>query len=159
MSDAYEPRYSEPKKSSSGLKVFAILGCGCLGLLLLCGGGCGAFMYFGVQQLKKSKPWTDTIARASANSEVANELGSPLEAGWMPMGGTAKMNIQKDASGKETGDVDMVVPLEGPNGKGSVHIVGKSTTGQWEYSKMEVTLPSGKIVNLLDGAKPNGGKK
>jgi hypothetical protein len=154
MSDAYEPRYGEPRKSSGGgaMKWVLGLGCGCLGLVLLCAGGCGVMMYMGTQQMKKTKLWTDVVAKASANNEVTDEMGSPLEAGWMPMGGSSQFQVQ-NTNGVETGNVDMIIPLEGPKGKGSVHVVGKSTTGQWEYSKMEVTNPSGKKVDLLKGAK------
>lgn len=157
MSDAYEPRYSEPRKSSSssGLKIFAILGCGCLGLVIVCGGGCGAFMYYGLQQLKKTKPWTDAVAKANGNAEVTAELGSPVESGWMMQGA---YNVQQ-TGGAETGNVDVTIPLGGPKGKGSVHVVGKSTTGQWDYTTMEVTTDSGKKIDLLKGTKPNEIKK
>jgi len=151
MSDAYEPRYSQPPRSSGGgaMKWVLGLGCGCLALVLICAGGCGGFMYYGVQQLKKTKPWTDAVARANANPEATAELGSPIESGWMMQG---TYNVQQ-SGGTETGNVDVTIPLEGPKGKGSVHVVGKSTSGQWDYTTMEVTTDSGKRIDLLKGAK------
>jgi len=82
MSDAYEQRYSEPKRSGGGggaMKVILGLGCGCLGLVMICAGGCGGFFYYGVSKLKQTKPWTDTVAKANANTDVTSELGSPVE--------------------------------------------------------------------------------
>jgi hypothetical protein len=67
-------------------------------------------------------------------------------------------NVQQTGAG-ETGNVDINIPLSGSKGKGSVHVVGKSSNGQWDYSTMEVTTDSGKKIDLLKGAKPDGGKK
>lgn len=121
---------------------------GCLLPILACG-GCFAVIggaVFGA--LKSSDPYKEGVAKAKASPAVRDALGEPIQEAWYVSG---NLNTQT-TNGVETGNADLTIPLSGPKGSGSVHVVGQKNAGTWTYSTMDATLPGqNHPVNLLAG--------
>lgn len=81
--------------------------------------------------LKSSEPYQTAVARAKADEKVVAALGTPISEGFP----TGKVNTNNDS-----GDADIHVPLTGPKGKGTLHVVGTKSAGTWTYSTMSVTI-------------------
>jgi hypothetical protein len=131
---------------SRNWKWFVPTGC-CLGTLLcvilaVAVFGFSIFAIFsGVSAaLKGSEPYKVAVARANANEKVIAALGTPMTEGF-PSG---SINTHND-----TGDVDLSIPISGPKGKGTIHVVGTRSAETWTYSKMSVTITgTGQTIDL-----------
>ncbi len=81
------------------------------------------------------------MARTRANAEVTAVLGTPIDAGF-PSG-----NI--DRTGR-SGHADLSIPISGPDGKGTIHLVAEKSDGQWSFSTLEVAIrPTGELIDLI----------
>ncbi len=100
--------------------------------MLFCGGiiTLVVTMLFGM--MKGSKPYTYSLATAKANTEVQAALGTPIEAGFL-VGGNIVLN-------NANGNANLIYEITGPNGSGTVHVVGDLSGGQWTYSTLDVTI-------------------
>ena len=123
----------EPGKSSAG-KIIGIIGCGCFGLILL-----GALVFGGIffaagKLLKNNAPYRDSIAAVVSNPEAIAALGDPVKPGFIPTGNVNFTNGQ--------GDVDLSIPVSGPNGKGTIRVKGKKTAGSdvWIYETWQLEV-------------------
>ncbi len=117
---------------------------GCLGPLLCCG-GIGGVAYFAASTMIKGSPaFAQAFAKASQNAEVKEALGTPLTPGF---GMSGEM---KETNGK--GKADFSVPLSGPKGSGSLHVVAHSSGGVWTFERVEVET-GGKTIDVLAGEK------
>jgi|GEM_PF-715633 len=132
MSNAYEPRYSEPPKKSGTGKVLMLLGCGCLGIFLVCVGCCGVGPYMYFDWIKSSQPYKDSLAKVQAHPDVKQELGEPMEPGFW-VGGTID---------ETQGIAAVVYQLKGPNGEAIVAGDARKAAGEneWKFNKLEVQI-------------------
>ena len=65
-----------------------------------------------------------------------------MKMGWLVSG---NVNVTHDQ-----GSADMSVPVEGPNGSASVHVVGTRKGGQWTFTTVKATVEgTGTVVDLL----------
>lgn len=123
----------EPGKTSTG-KIIGLIGCGCLGLILLgllVGGG----IFYGITKaLKSNDPYRDSIAAVETNPEAIAALGEPVEPGFFLSG---SININNGV-----GDVDFSIPVSGPKGKGTVRVKGIKPSGSvtWNYDIWELVV-------------------
>jgi hypothetical protein len=86
-----------------------------------------------------------SVAMAQSNRQVAQQLGSPIEEGWLLSGSVNVSNA--------SGDADLSVPISGPNGKGTVYVTAHKSAGRWHYSVMQVAIDgSDERIDLLAGA-------
>src|SRR5262245_51618992 len=99
------PQATPPKQ-----KNWWLIGCsGCLGLIVL-GMIAGGVIFFGVVKvIKSTEPYKTALAGATNSAEVQEELGTPIEAGFMPQG-SVNTNTS-DGSTVET--ADLTIPLKG----------------------------------------------
>jgi hypothetical protein len=75
---------------------------------------------------------------------VTAALGSPVEPGLFTYSG----NIS-DAG--PIGHAEVVFPISGPKGSGTVYLVADKSGGKWEFKVLEVTLDGTETpINLLD---------
>ncbi len=120
---------------------------GCLVPMLCCGSFVAA-TYFGISSMiEHSTAFKDAMVLAGSNSEVERLLGTPLKAG---MGVTGKIS---ESNG--TGSADFRVPISGPKGKGTLHVVAAALKpDQWVLSEAEISLPGGQSIDLLEQAAP-----
>jgi hypothetical protein len=147
---AYEPGGTvpagPPRRGWWGRNWFWVVPVGCLVPLVCCCGG-PALIGVGVMSgLKQSDPYKDAVARAKQSQAVQDALGTPLQEGWLVQG---NLNVS-DGSGT----ADLTIPLSGPKGSGSLHVVGTRAANQWTYSTMAVDVPgSGAHLDLLADVK------
>jgi hypothetical protein len=152
MSDAYEQRYSEPKRSGGGgaMKWILGLGCGCLSIFLVCGAGCGGCFYWLQSQVKGSAAYVDSLERIKKHPDVIAELGQPIEPGMWASG-----RVQKDLTAG-TEEATIFYPIKGPKGEGIASVSAKKSGNELEYRTLDVTIAvSNKKIDLLkEKAKP-----
>jgi hypothetical protein len=136
-----------PKKSSAK---WWVLGCGgCLGVIVLGAAGFVAFIFFVVTTaIKSTDAYTDAKNRAMESPQVRAAIGEPITEGTMFGGNVSNVNGKVSA--------DFKIPLEGPNGKADVIVVGtkESDSSPWEYSVLHVVLPDGTKVDLKQTGTP-----
>ena len=97
--------------------------------------------------IRKSEPYQEAMRRAQANPEVVNRLGTPIEPKWWL---TGNVNVSNDS-----GNANLVIPVRGPKGEGSIQVQGTKEGGRWTYSRM-LFEGGGAQVNLLDETSPPG---
>jgi hypothetical protein len=127
-----------------GIIVVLVCGCAICGIVSL--GGLG---FAGVsvldEAIKEAPVYTESLARAKANSEVVAALGEPIQDTFNIFDGTSQYNINNDDI-----DASLSIQLSGPNGTGTLLVVGEAKDGgSWVYTTMEVQLSNGTTVNLL----------
>jgi len=120
-------------KSSAG-KIIAFIGCGCLGLVALVIIGAGAIFYFAMGAMKKSDAYVDSMAAVQSNPAAVAALGEPIKSGFM-MSGSVNINNGE-------GTVDFSIPVSGPQGKGTIKVVGSKPAGAtvWNYSTWQLEV-------------------
>ncbi|MEM9704107.1 MAG: cytochrome c oxidase assembly factor Coa1 family protein [Planctomycetota bacterium] len=122
---------------------------GCLLPIVICAGlGVWAFSA-GMGAIKGSDAYAGSLEAAKADPEVQAALGQPIEDGFPSQ---ANYNI---TNGNET--ADLIFPISGPNGTATVYVNGTSTGGAWTYTKREVVLSDGTMIDLREGAAEDGG--
>ncbi len=128
-------------KSSSG-KIIGLIGCGCLGVILV-GLALIGLIYWGVGKgLKSAEPYRDSIAAIEGNAAAAEALGTPIKPGLIPSG---SFNFSNGV-----GKVDFSIPVSGPKGKGTIRIVGTkpSTSAPWAYDIWQLDVEGGESIPL-----------
>lgn len=117
-----------------------LLPVGCM-VPLVCCGGIGGVAYFAAStMIKGSGAFTQAFAKASDNAEVKEALGAPLTPGFGMSGS------MKETNGN--GNADFSVPIQGPKGSGSLHVVGRSRSGVWKFERIDVEA-GGKTIDVL----------
>ena len=85
-----------------------------------------------------------SVAMAQSNRRVVQQLGAPIEEGWLLSGSVNVSNA--------SGDADLSVPISGPKGKGTVYVTAHKSAGRWNYSLMQVAIDgSDEKIDLLSG--------
>ncbi len=85
-----------------------------------------------------------SVAMAQSNRQVVQQLGAPIEEGWLLSGSVNVSNA--------SGDADLSVPISGPKGKGTVYVTAQKSAGRWRYSVMQVAIDgSDERIDLLAG--------
>jgi len=83
-----------------------------------------------------------SVAMAQSNRQVVQQLGTPIEEGWVLSGSVNVSNA--------SGDADLSVPISGPKGKGTVYVTAQKSAGRWRYSVMQVAIDgSDERIDLL----------
>lgn len=101
-----------------------------------------AIFSFVFKVLGDSEAAQATLREAQASTVLIEEIGEPMRIGWLVV---ENVNVSND-----TGDADVVVPIEGPKGTVSVHTVGTREGGVWRFEEMTATIQGGgTTVDLL----------
>lgn len=98
--------------------------------LLLCLGCVGGIFTFVMGVLKSSDVYTESLAAAQKNPQVQAMLGEPIAAGYFVMG---QIRLNND-----TGMANLKIPISGPKGSTTLHVVAEKRNGRWHYSTMKV---------------------
>ncbi len=137
------PPYERPPSWFARHRKMVIAG-GCLLALFvfLAAAGLAAAIAFGVMTLVKSSgAYEDAISMARRSGEVRAALGEPVETGWLVTGSVHKSNGSESA--------DLVIPLSGPRGEGTLYVTGSRDGGKWRYTVLEVKVrQSGERIPL-----------
>ncbi len=117
---------------------------GCLTLILLFVFGVGAAIFGVSKMMTGSGPYKDAVHEASNSKYVIEIIGDPIETNGIMSGNISTHN--------DSGDVDLNIPLKGPNGEAKVYVIGEKVAGKWNYEEMYVIIEdSGEKIDLLDG--------
>jgi|SRR5438105_4125070 hypothetical protein len=129
--------------------VWVGLGCGLLVCLFI------AFVMFLFSvifvSMRSSDPYKDGLRIARNDERVRNAVGTPIEPGMFVSGSISTNN--------GSGNADINIPISGPKGGGSVHVVGTKEGGRWTYSALEFKPKNGPTIDLrapLRTATPGG---
>lgn len=109
-----------------------IIGCGCTVLFLAVIVIIAAVVFGVFGLLKKSQPFSDSIAAANANPTAVEVLGEPIESGFFVTGNISLEN--------ENGTAKLDIPVSGPKGEGSVRIEGTKDASGWTYQVWELRV-------------------
>lgn len=122
--------------------VWAIPGCGCVGVILLFVFGAGA-AFFGIKNfVKNATPYEYAVEQAINNPEVLQLLGDPVETDGVMSGNVSIQN--------ESGSANFTVPLKGSLGTGTLVVVAERFDGEWVYEDLVVIVnDSQNEINLL----------
>jgi hypothetical protein len=103
-------------------------------LLLIVGGSTMALLKFVNGQLRGSEPYQIALAAAEFDPAVIEALGSPLTTGSFISGSFNESNLRSD--------YQLAVPISGPKGKGTLHVVASKVAGDenWSYQKCQVVI-------------------
>ncbi len=118
-----------------------VIGVPVLLVVVLIGGIVG--LLFGM--MKSSEPYQYAVSVASHDSRVTTRLGTPVSPRWY-VTGNIKLN-------NDSGNADLAIPLEGPQGRGTVYVTARKSAGSWSYERVEVEMEGAPDrVNLLNAA-------
>jgi len=97
--------------------------------------------------IRSSDAAKESLLRAQSNPLVVQELGAPIEEGWLVAG-----NINVSGT---SGDADLAVPISGPKAKGKIYVIAHKSAGVWSYSVMTAAIDgSDQRINLLSEVMP-----
>ena len=129
----------EPKKSSGALKWVLIITVVCL---LVCSGLVAGIFSLATGMMKSAGPYQDAVAQVSANPEVQERLGTPIEVGLVPQG-----NLHTNGDG--SGTAAMALPISGPKGSGVVDVRATRSGGKWEIETLIVRVEkTGEVIDV-----------
>jgi Cytochrome oxidase complex assembly protein 1 len=105
----------------------------------------GGGIYFVESALRSSYPYQVAVKRATESPVVAAKLGTPLHVGWFVSGSLG-------FNGSE-GSASLGIPISGPNGKGSIKVVGKKHANHWNVETLELDVSGqDEPIQLLEPA-------
>lgn len=134
---------SESRRKGAGRKWLWIVPVGCLGSLGVVVGIALFVLWLVFGLLKSSEPYRLAMTMAQADARVAAALGEPVEPSRFLTG-----NIE--VSG-DTGHAELTIPLSGPKGRGSLHVVANMSGGRWVVEEAVLTVgQSGERIDFLD---------
>ena len=112
------------------------------GPILIFGGFLAGIFALVFGAIKSSTPYTESLATVRANHTVQQELGLPVEPGYVVTG--------KLTTSGASGHADLSYVVSGPNGSGTVDLVADKATGEWEFTSLQLTLKkNGERIDLL----------
>jgi hypothetical protein len=108
-------------------------------LLLLMAGALVAVRWSAVFEL--------AMTRVRSNAVSMEALGTPINAGFV-VSGSIGWNAPP-------GTADVTIPVSGPRGAGTLHVVGRESAGKWTLTTLQLALTgSGRRIDLV--APPGG---
>lgn len=127
----------QPKKTSPW--VWVGLGCGVLvvgfaGFIVFI-----ATVVFGA--MRKSTPYQEAVQRAQHDPRVVAALGDPVKPGWWSSGSINTHN--------NDGDARFDIPISGPKGSATLHVISTKTDGKWFYNRMYVERKGQPEIDLM----------
>lgn len=145
--NATPPPFGDPTKveaeNKSAVGKGILFGCGgCLLVIIALMLFVSAIFAVVIYAMRSSDVVQMTLAAAQASPEMKAELGEPMEIGWF-ITGSVKSN-------GGNGQADVSLPIAGPSGSATVHVIGsKKTGGVWEFTEMTAVIDGkGKTVDL-----------
>jgi len=100
--------------------------------------------------IRSSDAAKESLLRAQSNSLLTQQLGTPIEEGWL-VGGSINVS-------GASGDADLAVPISGPKASGRIYVTAHKSAGVWSYSLMEAAIDgSNQKINLLSDVSPAAG--
>lgn len=105
---------------------------GCFTLIVVVLGFVVLIVGFVMGLMKSSGAYTEALAAARENPAVTATLGTPIQPSWYVTG-----NI--DLSGS-SGHANLAIPILGPKGRGTLHVVAVKSEGEWEFRVLKLAV-------------------
>ncbi len=100
---------------------------------------------FGI--MKSSDPYKQAMVAVRANEQVVAKLGTPIEEGTVISGNVSVTNA--------SGHADLVIPVSGPHGTGTVYVKATKSAGQWTFDNLAVEIDdTADRIDLLEYDAP-----
>lgn len=116
---------------------------GCLGLILIGVGIVIGILALVFGAIKSSDVYQTALEKARASPAVAQELGRPLEPGWIPSG-----SIKVEGA---SGEADLAIPVSGSLREGTIYATASKRAGTWRFTVLEVEVEGRPDrIDLLD---------
>jgi hypothetical protein len=97
--------------------------------------------------MKSSDAYKMAVARAKANPQVVEKLGTPIEEGFFVGGNISVAN--------ERGNASLTIPISGPKGSATIFADAEKRGGPWEFSVLEVSIKGeARKIDLLEEESP-----
>jgi hypothetical protein len=97
------------------------------------------------RQTQRAAVAKDAVGRMGTNAEVIRLIGMPITIGPGLQG-----EIKQDETGWK--EVRLTIPVRGPNGDGTAHVVGGRGTGPWTFTTFEIDFErQHEKVDLISG--------
>ncbi len=94
---------------------------------------CFGLIVFGVfGAIRSSDFYEQALETAQNDPDVIAALGEPIEAGWWVMGTISTSGL--------SGEGDLIIPISGPDGSGTLYATGRRDTGEWTYFTLAVEV-------------------
>lgn len=143
MNQLEEQLYQQPRKNWWQRNWKWFVPTGCLTLIALFAVFIVAIFFTVTSMMKESTPYMESYKTATTNSYVIDRLGEPIE-----QKGTLQGNISIK---NNTGEANLTIPLRGPKGEGTIHVIANKYNGKWSYEKMSISIESTKeVIDLLE---------
>jgi len=115
-------------------------------LFIFCCGGPALIGFNIASKALRSGPYETAMQKIQADPTLKQELGEPIkDVSWIPAG---RLEFENDR-----GEADLRFDIAGPKNQAKAHMQARCTNAKWELTVLEVTLSSGKTIQLLT----NGG--
>jgi hypothetical protein len=122
---------------------------GCLGSLAIAVLTCAGIVGVILGSMKSSWACSQGMDLARHNKNVVEQLGEPIETGWLVSG---SINVSGTS-----GNADFAVPLHGPQNSGTLYVVAHKLAGQWQFDRAEVEVNGqAERIDLLVKREPDG---
>ena len=89
--------------------------------------------------------YDQAMSRVNASPQTQQLLGAPVRVGW-PIRESGTLS-------NHSGQARLLIPVSGPSGKGQVIVWGRSHSGQWTITDLELA-PDGATQNIYLLAAP-----
>ncbi len=100
--------------------------------VLLFGGLITLVLLLVICLIQSTWAYTEALAAARADVEVTAALGTPIEAGRFVTG-----NVEVNPG---SGYADLVIPISGPNGVGTIYVEAEKAGGRWYFTTLDVAV-------------------
>jgi amino acid transporter len=105
---------------------------GCFTLFVLIAAFAVILMTVITSSFRHSDVYKHAIAQAAANPQVRERIGEPIKPDWLISG---EINVS-GSSGK----ANLVIPISGPRGRGTIHAVAQKSSGSWQFTFLQVDV-------------------
>ena len=115
---------------------------GCLGLIFVFVLMIGSIFYGVTTLFEDSDPYEYAFEKINQDEQLIKVLGSPIEKDGMAQGSLNYTNGD--------GKADMIIPISGPKGKGTLYIHATSSDDDWTYHEIRVDITDEESFQLLE---------
>jgi hypothetical protein len=99
-------------------------------------------LYVDYAKKRQTEPYRHAMHALQANATARAALGEPISAGWFAHGAV-------NDHGDDVGWTTLGIPVSGSHAKGTLHVDANKKAGEWQYSRLELTMQSGENIPLV----------
>ncbi|MCG6157933.1 cytochrome c oxidase assembly factor Coa1 family protein [Rubinisphaera margarita] len=121
-----------------------------LALLFSLCGGCVGLIYINLMQTIRQNPLHSKVVEiARENPQVAEELGAPIEGGFITEG------VLEADDDNMNGTADCTIPIGGPQGTARLLVKATLSEGRWTINSLTASMgTSGQVITLVEEDNP-----